>query len=133
MSSPLTPLHNALYTALDGVSGLTAYSFLPTSPSYPYAYIGRKESRPQGNKSKTRHAVRVQVILVTDTSNVNTLQGLVSSIETALVNGVTPSGDWAVRQFTDVPDADVFPAQHYDGSQGYVAELFYEYIIDSTA
>ena len=134
MSTPLVPFHNAMYTALDAIDGLTAYSFLPESPSFPYVYIERKQVRGQDtNRSKVRHAVRSKLLIATNSKDINELQALIDSVEDAFVNGITLVGDWAVIMYSPVPDVDVFPVENYDGSQGHAAEVFHDFVIQSTA
>lgn len=132
MSTPLVPFHNALYTALDAISGLTAYSFIPQSPSFPYVYIERKENRAQDtNRSQLRYNVRSKLLVVTNDDNINTLAGYVNDIEDALSGGLTVTG-WSVVMYTLAPDVNVFPVQNYDGSQGHAAEVFHDFLMVSS-
>lgn len=134
MSTPLVPFHNALYTTLDAISGLTAYSFVPDAPSFPYVYIERKQCRPQDtNRTRVRYAIRNKLIVVTNDKDINALAGWVDEIEDALSGGLTLVGTWATRIYRTVPDSDIFPITNFDGSQGHAAEVFHDFIIESTS
>lgn len=133
MRSPLSDLHNALYTALDGVSGLTAYSFVPASVSFPYAYIERKQSRPVVIvKSTTEHRIRVKLVIATNDKDISVIEGLIDSIEQALSSNLALSNDWNVIRQSQAPEVDVFPGTNFDGSQGHAADVFYNFDILDT-
>lgn len=130
MRSPLTSLHNALYTALDGISGLVAYSFVPRQPSYPYVYIERKISRPEVIvKNKTEHRIRVKLVVATQDKDVSVVDGLMNSIESAMSSNLALTDSWSIVRQSQVPEIDVFPANNVDGSQGHAAEVFYNFAI----
>lgn len=130
MRSPLWELSKALYTVLDAVTGLTAYSFVPDSVSYPYVYIGRKRSRPQyGNKDNTRHVVEVQLLIVTNDQDISVAEGLIDDVETAMGSILTLAGDWQVAIQTEVPNVDVYSGKTTDGAEGHVVEASYSFNI----
>lgn len=133
MRSPLTDLHNALYTALDAIGSATAYSFVPLTPSYPYVYIERKQSRPEViTKNNAEHRVRVKLIVATIDKDISVVEGIIDDIEQALDTTLTLTGDWSVVRQTLAPDVDVFPGQNFDGSQGHAADVFYDFSILDT-
>ncbi len=127
MRSPLVPLHNAIYTLLDtNVTSAGTYSFVPNEPVYPYVFIERKDiSNGGGNKARSRHNARVKLIVATNSKDINELQGIVDEVEQAFTLGLTLSDNWSVVSQSDIPDVGAYPAQHFDGSQGHAAEIFY--------
>jgi len=133
MRSPLVPLHNALYTLLDGISGVTAYSFVPQSPSYPYIYIERKQSRPDVIvKNMAEHNVRVKLIVATNSKDISVVKGIVDDIEGALDTSITLANSFSVVNQSLVPDTDVYPGLNFDGTQGHAADVFYNFSILDT-
>ena len=136
MRSPLVALHNALYTALsDNVSSASVYAFVPNPPSYPYVYIDEKTTgKDGGNKTSNRYMVRCKLLVVTDSDNINDVQGIIDEIvDTALSTTLTLTDNWTVYKQSEVSDVRAFPAQHFDGSQGHAAEIFYNFILLDTA
>lgn len=130
MRSPLWELHKSLYTALNDISGLTAYSFIPQVVSYPYAYIERKESRPVFVvKGHTDHRIRVKLVVATNDEDISIIESTVNSIEAALATNLVLDDDWVVAGQSEVPEVDVFPATSFDGSQGHAAEIYYNFAI----
>ena len=133
MRSPLTSLHNALYTALDGIVGLTAYSFVPQTATYPYVYIERKQSRPDVIvKNKVEHRIRVKLIVATNDKDISTVEGIIDDIEGTLDTVLTLADDWSVVRYSLAPDVDIYPARNFDGTQGHAADIFYDFSILDT-
>ena len=131
MRSPLTDLHNALYTAMtDNISSATTYSFVPQAATYPYIYIERKQSRRSiVTTSSVEHTVRVKLIVATNDKDISVVEGIIGDIEAQLDTVLTLSNNWTVVDQDDAPDVDVFPGQNFDGSQGHAADIFYNFTI----
>lgn len=132
MRSPLAAFHNAIYTRLStNVSSATTYAFIPASATLPYIFIDRKQQRDGGgNKDRHRHRVRLKLLIYTDSDDVNSLQAIIDDVETELSGSkLTLADSWAEISRSDVPDVDIYPAVHLDGSQGHAAEIYYDYLL----
>lgn len=135
MRSPLVPFHNALYTALSsGVTSATTYAFIPNPPVYPYIFIDEKNiQKDGGNKGRNRYLVRSKLMVLTNSADINSVQQIVDDIaENALSTDLVLDDNWTVFKQSEISEFRVFPANHLDGSQGYAAEIFNDFIILDT-
>ena len=132
MRSPLVALHNALYTALsDSVTSATTYAFVPRTPAYPYIFIDEKTvTKDGGNKGKNRYLVRAKLMVLTADDSINAVQGIVDEIAgDVLSSTLVLDDDWTMFKQSEISEFRVFPANHFDGSQGHAAEIYTDFMI----